>query len=80
MKIVFIGAVELSKKALEKLLEMDSDIVGVCTQKKSNFNSDHSDLTPLCKDSGIPCKIVEDINSQESVSWIRVLNPDIIFC
>ena len=80
MKIVFIGAVELSKKALEKLLEMDSDIVGVCTQKKSNFNSDHFDLTPLCEDSGIPCKIVEDINSQESVSWIRVLNPDIIFC
>jgi methionyl-tRNA formyltransferase len=80
MKIVFIGTVELSKKALEKLLGIDSDIVGVCTQKKSNFNSDFADLTPLCKDAGIPYKIIEDINSEESVSWIRALNPDIIFC
>jgi methionyl-tRNA formyltransferase len=47
MKIVLIGTVEFSKKAFEKLLEMDSDIIGVCTKKDSKFNSDYSDLTPL---------------------------------
>lgn len=80
MKIVFIGTVEFSKKAFEKLLEMDSDIIGVCTKKDSKFNSDYSDLTPLCRDAGIPYKVIENINSKDSISWIRSLSPDIIFC
>ena len=42
MKIVFIGSVEFSK-AFEKLFEMGSDIIGVCTKKHSNYNSDYSD-------------------------------------
>ena len=80
MKIVFIGSVEFSKKAFEKLLEMGSDIIGVCTKKHSNYNSDYSDLIPLCKESGIPYRVTEDINSEDSISWIRSLSPDIIFC
>ena len=80
MKIVFIGTVELSKKALEKLIEIDAEIVGVCTKKESKFNSDFSDLTPLCISTKIPFKYVDDINSRECIDWIRSLNPDIIFC
>ena len=80
MKILFIGTVEFSYKALEKLIELKADIVGVCTKSKSNFNSDYADLTPLCKDNKIPYRFVDDINSKENIEWIKTLNPDIIFC
>ena len=80
MKIIFIGTVEFSYKALKKLIELNAEIVGVCTKKKSDFNSDFKDLTPLCKKADIPFKYVDDINSNENIDWIRSLSPDIIFC
>lgn len=80
MRIAFIGTVEFSKKALKKLIELDANIVGVCTKKKSNFNSDFVDLKPLCKKNNIPVNLVKDINSKENYNWIKSLNPDIIFC
>ncbi|MBD3842642.1 MAG: formyl transferase, partial [Campylobacterales bacterium] len=58
MKILFIGTVEFSYKALEKLIELKAEVVGVCTKDKSNFNSDFADLTPLCKENKIPFKFV----------------------
>lgn len=80
MKIVFIGTVEFSKKALQKLVDIDAELVGVCTKEKSSFNSDFADLTPICKENKIPVNFIEDINSKESINWIKDLNPDIIFC
>lgn len=80
MKILFIGTVEFSYKALKKLIELKAEIVGVCTKKKSNFNSDFVDLTSLCKNASIPFKYIDDINSNENIDWIRSLSPDIIFC
>ncbi|OHE00533.1 MAG: methionyl-tRNA formyltransferase [Sulfurimonas sp. RIFCSPLOWO2_12_36_12] len=80
MKIVFIGTVEFSKKTLQKLIEIKADVVGVCTKKKSEFNSDFADLTPLCEENKIPYKFVDDINSNENIEWIGSLKPDIIFC
>ncbi|WP_107697501.1 formyltransferase family protein [Campylobacter concisus] len=80
MKILFIGTVEFSYKALKKLIELNAEIVGICTKKKSDFNSDFADLTPLCKKAGIPFKYIDDINSNENIAWIRSLSPDIIFC
>ena len=68
MKILFIGTVEFSLRALEKLINMESNIVGVCTKDNSNFNSDLSNLVPICKDNNIPYKLVEDINSKENTS------------
>ena len=46
MKIVFTGAVKFSEQALNKLVEIKSSIVGVCTLESSDFNSDHVDLSP----------------------------------
>lgn len=80
MKILFIGTVEFSYKALEKLIELKAEVVGVCTKEKSNFNSDFVDLTPLCEKNNISYRHVENINSVENVNWIKSLNPDIIFC
>ena len=80
MRIVFIGTVEFSKKALEKLVDINANVVGVCTKEESKFNSDFADLRPICNHNGIPCKNVHDINSKETLEWISSLKPDIIFC
>ncbi len=80
MKILFIGTVEFSLHMLEKLIELNANLIGVCTKKSSDFNSDFVDLTPVCERHSIPYLHVEDINSSESVQWIKRLNPDVIFC
>jgi len=80
MRILFIGTVEFSYKALEKLIGLKAEIVGVCTKDKSRFNSDFADLTPLCVKNKIPFKYTDNINSKENIEWINALNPDIIFC
>ena len=41
MKIVFIGSIKFSEVCLEKLIEIDSKPVGVCTLEKSDFNADN---------------------------------------
>ncbi len=80
MKIFFIGTIEFSKKALEKLIELNAQVVGVCTKEKSEFNSDFADLSPLCEKNKIPYKYVDNVNSKNNCNWIKSLNPDIIFC
>jgi len=80
MRIVFIGTVEFSLKALEKLIELNANIVGVCTKEQSKFNSDYADLSKVCRTNNIKYKYVDDINSHENIEWIRNLKPDIIFC
>ncbi len=80
MKIVFIGTVEFSKRALQKLIELNAQVIGVCTKENSEFNSDFADLRPLCKKNKIPFKLVNDVNSKDNYNWIKSLNPDIIFC
>jgi len=80
MKILFIGTVYFSFKALEKLIMLNADIVGICTKKSSNFNSDFTDITPLCIDNNIPFKYIDDINSKENIKWMNSFKPDIIFC
>ena len=80
MKIVFIGTVEFSHKALEKIIDLNYDVVGVCTKQKSGFNSDFKDLSPICENNNIDYKYVKDINASDNIQWIKNLNPDIIFC
>lgn len=80
MKIFFIGSVEFSKRVLQKLVDLNAQVVGVCTKKKNNFNNDYADLRPICKKNKIPYKIVEDINSEKNLLWVKSFKPDIIFC
>ena len=80
MKIVFIGSVSFSACALRELISMGADIAGVCTLTNSNFNADHEDLAPIAQDVDIPVSLATDINSEESVDWIRRKSPDVIFC
>lgn len=80
MKIFFIGTVEFSKIALQKLIELNAQVVGVCTKEKSEFNSDFADLRPLCEKNKIPYKLTNNVNSKDTCDWIKLFNPDIIFC
>lgn len=80
MRIVFIGSVQFSLRALTQLSEMNANIVGVCTKKFSIFNADHADLSGFSNEKGIPWQYVDDINSASSINWIKELKPDIIFC
>ena len=80
MRIIFIGTVEFSRKALEKIIEIGGNVVGVCTKEKSSFNADYADLTKVSEVNQIPCKYIDNINSAENVEWITRLNPDVIFC
>lgn len=80
MKILFIGTVDFSLKALSKLIDINANIVGVCTKEISTFNSDYANLVPLCKKNDIQYKYIKDINSKENILWIQSLEPDIIFC
>lgn len=80
MRIVFIGSVLFSEKALLKLLNLNANIVGVITKEKSSYNSDFIDLSFISKERNIPFKYVNDINHPNNVRWIEQLKPDILFC
>jgi methionyl-tRNA formyltransferase len=80
MRIVFIGAVEFSLRILERLLDINAEVVGVCTLHKSGFNSDHVDLSDFSQNHKIPWIYSEDVNSAETLSWIKSKEPDVIFC
>ena len=80
MRIVFIGSVLFSEKALLKLLNLNANVVGIITKEKSSYNSDFIDLSYISKDRNIPFKYVNDINHPNNVKWIDQLKPDILFC
>ena len=80
MRIVFIGAVEFSLKALTKVVSCNGNVVGVCTLNESAFNSDFVDLSNFSRAQDIPYHYVDDINSQTTLDWISKLDPDVIFC
>ena len=82
MRIVFIGAVEFSERALQRLLEVKTgaEIVGVCTLEEAPGNADHRDLSGIAREAGVPWQYTPRINAAESVGWIREQKPEAIFC
>ena len=79
MRIIFIGSVEFSAKTLEKLLEIDANIVGIITKESSTYNSDFTDLKPIASLNGIPALYTNNINSEETLLWIRKYGADVPF-
>lgn len=80
MKILFVGTVEFSKKALNKLIELNADIVGVATKERSTFNSDYADLSKICLSHGIDYRYIKNVNDKHTLDWVDELKPDVIFC
>jgi methionyl-tRNA formyltransferase len=80
MRIAFIGNVEFSRRALEKLLAMDAGIAGVLTRRSSALNSDHFDLGPIAAAKAVPVAYQEDLDTDATSAWLAGLAPDVVFC
>ena len=80
MRILLVGCVISSYVFLESLIKAKANIIGVITKAESAFNSDFKDLTPLCKKNNIPYICVNSVNDNESVEFIKKMNPDIGYC
>ena len=78
MRVVFIGAVEFSARALEVLIDMPIQLVGVCTLKESTFNTDHVDLRPIAEKKIFPYAtpqiLILKLISPGFVAWNRMLS------
>ncbi len=79
MNIVLIGTVNFSQEMLISLIESGENIVGVVTADNKNVNSDYADLGLTCQIYNIPCLTTADVNSLDSINWIKILKPEIIF-
>jgi methionyl-tRNA formyltransferase len=80
MRIVFIGMVQFSLRALERVVAAGGNVVGVCTLEASAANADHCDLAPFCRTHGIDFMHAADINSAATLGWIAAKEPAVIFC
>lgn len=83
MKIGFIGCVESSLLALNVLLSLKQqniEVVAVITKDKSTFNADYVNLSGVCKSNDIPCHFEESENKNASMEFMRIYQPDIIYC
>lgn len=65
MHIAFICAGNFSRRALERLLAIHAEIVGVCALQDSKFNADHVNLGAISEAHRLPWFYAEDINSTE---------------
>ncbi len=81
MRVFFIGSVIFSRSMLEVVLKSNQvALVGIATKSASSFNTDHDDLSDLASLNSIPYKYVKDINAAHIETWIKSLQPDLIFC
>lgn len=83
MRIGFIGCVESSIRLLETLLKMDNKevtVVGVVTLATSSINSDHRDLSEVCKNYKIPLFFEDYRNKGVSREFLAGLKPDVVYC
>ena len=80
MKVIFIGSVIFSKNALEKLISLNANVVGVVTKKESKSNSDFFDLSAITNKTNIPCIYTNNINDIDTISQLEEWNADVIYC
>lgn len=80
MKILFIGSVLFSKIALQKLIEINENLVGVVCKESSKYNSDFVDLGKIAQENKIPFYYANNINAVETENWIKEKKPDVIYC
>ena len=78
MRLVFIGAVEGSHRALQTLLSCAAPIVRVVTldEKFAHRHSDFSNLQPLASDYKVPITLVDNVNEPDVIDELRADEPD----
>jgi methionyl-tRNA formyltransferase len=79
MRIVFVGAVEGSKAALEALIQSGAvpNLVVTLPPELAGRHSDYSDLSGLARAAGCTVLHAKDINSVPVVEAVREAKPDL---
>jgi methionyl-tRNA formyltransferase len=80
VKIIYVGLVDFSYHCLTEVIKNHGNVVGIITSRNQNNNADFKDLTPFSVKYKIPIFYCKNINSVETIDWIKQLVPDIIFC
>lgn len=81
MRVAFVGCVNFSFQILQHLLTCpDMELVGVVTRKEASFNSDFQNLEPLAKEAGVSCFLAQGNDQATMASWLKDLEPDVIYC
>lgn len=81
MKILFIGCVEFSRKALECLLNLDFiEVVGIVTKNDSKINSDFVSLEELAKIKYIPYIFSDNSDNHIILEFAKKVKADIAYC
>jgi len=80
MKIIVIGTVKFTLDMLDLMSKNDVDLVGVITGLDAGSNSDYANLVPFCEKKKVSCYVTSNINSEETIGWIKSKNADVIFC
>jgi methionyl-tRNA formyltransferase len=79
LRIVFVGAVEGSRIALDALLGADAAPALVVTlpPERSAAHSDFADLTTPAARAGVPVHHAGNVNDRETIEAIRAVEPDL---
>ena len=81
MKVAFIGCVEFSHAALERLLSIpEAEVVAVITRERSDFNADFRSLRPLAEANRIPCFLYSDGADASMLKWLSGFELDVGYC
>jgi methionyl-tRNA formyltransferase len=79
-RVIFVGAVHEAVPALGVLLDSDAEVAEVVTlpAERAAGTSGFVDLEPLARAHGVAVRRCADINSAESVRYVRGLRPDLM--
>ena len=80
MRLLLIGCVKSSEVFLQKLINMNADIVGVVTKAEAGFNSDFVDLGDICRKQDIDYRYTKDINDEETKNYMKSKAADLFLC
>ena len=81
MRIVFIGAVEFSRRCLAQVIRCGGNVVAVfgLDSVRSARHGDYADIGPLAEQYGLPFQHVTNINSPTAIEAVRQAQPDVVF-
>lgn len=77
MRLVLVGAVESTRRALETLVRLHRSPVALFTlpQDRRGRHSDWTDLVPIATSADIPVVSTADVNSDDALEAMRYFHP-----
>ena len=79
-KVIIIGNIQLTLELLKEMLTQNVELVGVISGQDNKINSDYADLLPFCELNRISSYQTDEINSSDTIDWIKSKSADVIFC